>query len=135
MQLVQQFEQLWSSATVPPDVFSFLRQQNTADSDGWLAVLLADQHRRWLTARPLTVEDYLAGLPNLPGNVDWKLQLAIGERCQETIPSHRANPRQAAIARLRKRLNPPLHRREVALFERLGQPRTDRIQINIRGTR
>ncbi|HUG67594.1 MAG TPA: hypothetical protein VMM76_07575 [Pirellulaceae bacterium] len=57
------------------------------------------------------------------------------QRCQETIPRHRANLRQVAIARLRKRLNPPLHRREVALLERLGQRRTDRIQINIRGTR
>ena len=78
MHLVRQFEQLWNSASAPPDVLSFLKQQHTADSDELLAVLRADQQRRWLTGRPLRVEDYLAGLPELPGNVDWQLHLAIG---------------------------------------------------------
>ncbi len=79
MELVRKFEQLWNSATAPPDVFSFLRLQGASDSDHVLAVLLTDQQRRWLTDKPLRVEDYLAGLPDLPANVDWKLQLAIGE--------------------------------------------------------
>lgn len=79
MPLVQQFEQLWNSASSPPDVFSFLKQWRSVDSDQWLKVLLADQQRRWATDIPLKVEDYLAGLPDLPGNVDWKLQLAVGE--------------------------------------------------------
>jgi len=78
MPLVQQFEQLWDSAAVPPDVFSFLKQQ-PVDSQQWLAVLLADQQRRWATHSPWKVEDYLLGLPDLPGNVDWKQELAIGE--------------------------------------------------------
>ncbi len=77
--LVQEFEQLWNSADAPPDVWGFLQQQTTVDSDQWLAVLLSDQRRRWLTDSPLKVEDYLAGLPDLPEGVDWKLQLAIGE--------------------------------------------------------
>ncbi len=79
MPLVRQFEQLWNSAADPPDVFSFLKQQDSAESDQWLGVLQTDQRHRWVTDKPLTVEDYLAGLPNLPGNVDWKLELAIGE--------------------------------------------------------
>jgi serine/threonine protein kinase/formylglycine-generating enzyme required for sulfatase activity len=79
MPLVLEFEQLWDAATLPPDVFAFLKQQQPADSQQWLAILLADQQRRWKTDRPWMVEDYLTGLPDLPGNVDWKLQLAIGE--------------------------------------------------------
>ena len=79
MHLAQEFEQLWDSADAPPDVLGFLQQQTTVDSDQWLAVLLSDQKRRWLTDNPLQVEDYLAGLPDLPEDVDWKLQLAIGE--------------------------------------------------------
>ena len=79
MSIVRRFEQLWNSAETPPDVFAFLKQQNVADPDQWLAVLLSHPKKRWETNRPLTVEEYLAGLPNLPGNVDWKLQLAIGE--------------------------------------------------------
>ncbi|MEO2013901.1 MAG: serine/threonine-protein kinase, partial [Fuerstiella sp.] len=70
---------LWDSADAPPDVLGFLQQQTTVDSDQWLAVLLSDQKRRWLTENPLQVEDYLVGLPDLPEDVDWKLQLAIGE--------------------------------------------------------
>ncbi len=79
MPLVREFEQLWKSSAMPPDVFAFLRQQGLNDSDQVMAVLLSDQQRRWATDRPLRVEDYLASLPDLAGNVDWKLQLAIGE--------------------------------------------------------
>ena len=79
MHLAQEFEQLWDSGDAPPDVLGFLQQQTTVDSDQWLAVLLSDQKRRWLTDGPLRVEDYLVGLPDLPEDVDWKLQLAIGE--------------------------------------------------------
>ena len=79
VELLPKFVSLWQSSDSPPDVFGFLRQQGTSDSDHVLAVLLSDQQRRWLTDKPLRVEDYLAGLPDLPANVDWKLQLAIGE--------------------------------------------------------
>ena len=79
MHLVEEFDQLWDSADAPPDLPSFLQQQTTVDSEQWLAVLLSDQKRRWLTSSPLRVEDYLASLPDLPGGVDWKLQLAVGE--------------------------------------------------------
>ncbi|MDG2129937.1 MAG: hypothetical protein P8K08_18205, partial [Fuerstiella sp.] len=79
MHLAQEFEQLWDSGDTPPDVLGFLQQQKSVDSGQWLAVLLSDQKRRWLTDGPLRVEDYLAGLPDLPEDVDWKLQLAVGE--------------------------------------------------------
>jgi len=60
MPLAQQFEQLWDSAAVPPDIFSFLKQQKPADSQQWLAVLLADQLRRWKTDSPWTRAEYEA---------------------------------------------------------------------------
>ena len=79
MHLAHEFEKLWDSADALPDVVGFLQQQTTVDSGQWLAVLLSDQRRRWLTDGPLRVEDYLASLPDLPEDVDWTLQLAIGE--------------------------------------------------------
>ena len=82
MPLATLFEQLWNavnSSNPAPSVFEFLRQHGSTDSDQILAVLLFDQQRRWLTDHPLQVEDYLASLPDLPGTIDWKLQLAIGE--------------------------------------------------------
>jgi len=79
MAIVQAFEQLWNSDTSQPDVFAFLRQHGVTQSDQLLAIVLADQQRRWLNDKPLQVEDYLAGISVLPHDVDWKLQLAIGE--------------------------------------------------------
>ena len=77
--LLSTFEQHWKDCLSPPDVFSFLRQHTACDSVQILAVILSDQQRRWLTDKPLRVEDYLAGIPDLPGDFDWNLQLAIGE--------------------------------------------------------
>ncbi len=79
MELVRQYEQLWNSGEPSPDVFAFLQQHGLADAGQVLAVLVCDQQRRWRTANALLVEDYLARLPDLPRNIDWKLQLAIGE--------------------------------------------------------
>ncbi len=59
MPLVQQFEQLWGSNAVPPDVFAFLKQQQPVNPQQWLGILLADQQRRWATDNPWKVEDYL----------------------------------------------------------------------------
>jgi len=79
MEPLPQFKHLWDSSSSPPDVFAFLGQSGIADSQQILAVLLADQQRRWQTDNPLQVEDYLAGFSDLPADIDWKLQLAIGE--------------------------------------------------------
>ena len=82
---VQQFEQLWKSSGVPPDVFGYLCEHNIAESDLWLALLRIDQQYHWQTDQPLKVEDYLKKLsgldtlPSGPAGIDWKLQLAIGE--------------------------------------------------------
>ena len=82
---VQQFEQLWKSSDVPPDVFGYLCEHNIAESDLWLALLRIDQQYHWQTDQPLKVEDYLKKLSGLdtlpygPAGIDWKLQLAIGE--------------------------------------------------------
>lgn len=46
---VQQFEQLWKSSDVPPDVFGYLREHGIAECDQWLAVLKIDQQYRWQT--------------------------------------------------------------------------------------
>jgi serine/threonine protein kinase len=82
---VQQFEQLWKSSEVPPDVFGYLCEHNIAESDLWLGLLRIDQQYHWQTDQPLKVEDYLKKLsgldtlPSGPAGIDWKLQLAIGE--------------------------------------------------------
>ena len=82
---VQQFEQLWKSSGVPPDVFGYLCEHNIAESDLWLALLRIDQQYHWQTDQPVKVEDYLKKLsgldtlPSGPAGIDWKLQLAIGE--------------------------------------------------------
>ena len=79
VELANEFDALWTSSDSPPDVFAFLDRHADSGSDERIAVLLQDQLRRWLTSQPLKVEDYLAQLPELVGNPDSKLQLAIGE--------------------------------------------------------
>jgi eukaryotic-like serine/threonine-protein kinase len=79
MELVRQFEHLWNSTDSAPDVGAFVKQHTSSDSAEILDVLLLDQQQRWRTEQPIRVERYLALLPDLPGDLDWKLQLAIGE--------------------------------------------------------
>src|SRR5436309_192984 len=79
VELANEFAVLWESSDSPPDVFAFLQQHSDASSPDKQSVLLYDQQRRWHTARPLKVEDYLAHLPNLTADPDLKLQLAVGE--------------------------------------------------------
>lgn len=74
-----QYRALWEPGNPPPDVFAFLAQCGDLNPAQQLAVLLADQPRRWQTDRALTVEEYLARLPDLAGDPDIKLQLAVGE--------------------------------------------------------
>src|SRR5262245_25359676 len=77
--LAQQFESLWESSGAPPDVFTFLEENATANASDKLAVVVRDQLRRWRTDQPLHVEDYLAKLPELNADPDAKLRLAVGE--------------------------------------------------------
>lgn len=50
-----------------------------ADQQQLVQALNEDQRRRWQTAWPLRVEEYLAALPWLPAGVDWVRELAMGE--------------------------------------------------------
>ncbi len=77
--LPDEFEALWESGDGPPDVFAFLEQHPHYDTSKKLGVVLRDQQRRWRSDRPLTVEDYLARLPDVASEPDSKLLLAIGE--------------------------------------------------------
>ncbi len=70
MELVEVYERLWNSTESAPDIVSFVRQHPDAVSEQVLAVLTCDQRRRWTTTQPLLVEDYLARLPELSGDVD-----------------------------------------------------------------
>ncbi|MCO6045291.1 protein kinase [Aeoliella sp. ICT_H6.2] len=77
--LVSQYCALWDSAGTPPDVFAFLQEFAEHDKSEKLLVLLHDQKRRWQRGKPLLVEDYLKGLPDLDTDPDIKLQLAEAE--------------------------------------------------------
>ena len=77
--LVAQYCALWDSAGTPPDVFAFLQEFAEHDKSEKLLVLLHDQKRRWQRGKPLLVEDYLKGLPDLDTDPDIKLQLAEAE--------------------------------------------------------
>jgi serine/threonine protein kinase/formylglycine-generating enzyme required for sulfatase activity len=77
--LPDEFEALWESGDPPPDVFAYLERHPDYDASKKLSVVLHDQQRRWRGGRPLTVEDYLARLPDLASEPDSKLLLAIGE--------------------------------------------------------
>ncbi len=79
MSLETSYRALWSSSESPPDIVRFLNEHQLAEPQQFLAVLRIDQEYRWLSERPLRVEDYLLALPDLPAGIDWKLQLAIGE--------------------------------------------------------
>ncbi len=91
MALVREFEQLWNSDASQPDVFAFVRQHCVTQADQLLTIVLADQQRRWLTDKPLKVEDYLAGLPDLATHTEMVLELTTHEfqcrRSGETWPS------------------------------------------------
>ncbi len=82
---------LWRSGNPPPDVFAFLAQCGDLKPTEQLAVLLADQLRRWQTDQTLRVEEYTARLPDLAGDPDIKLRLAVGEflarQSAGTLPS------------------------------------------------
>jgi len=84
------FKTRWQTGTAP-DVFAFLSEHRVTDAQSMLAILLVDQQHRWLTDRPLRVEDYFADLPDLAAVHDVRLQLAVGEfqarQQAETKPS------------------------------------------------
>lgn len=89
--LVEEFKMLWESEDGSPDVFAFLSDHRECDQSDQVEVLLHDQRRRWQTDAPLKVEDYLRELPDLAGDSECKLQLALGEfqvrLTGDTIPS------------------------------------------------
>jgi len=82
MSLLREFELLWkaeSSREIEPDVIAFVRDSHTSDPVTILRVLQLDQRYRWQSNHPLMVEDYLSQLSSLPPDIDWQLQLALGE--------------------------------------------------------
>ncbi|WP_166831862.1 serine/threonine-protein kinase, partial [Thalassoroseus pseudoceratinae] len=77
--LAERFQVLWNQHQSAPDVFAFLEQHSELDREGQLAVLRVDQQHRWRTEQSLTVEEYLARLPDLAGDLECKAELAVGE--------------------------------------------------------
>ena len=82
---------LWEPGDPPPDLFAFLTQCGDLNPAQQLAVLLADQPRRWQTEQALTVEDYLARLPDLAERP--RRQAATGDRGIPARQSSRHVPR------------------------------------------
>ncbi|MBX3444034.1 MAG: SUMF1/EgtB/PvdO family nonheme iron enzyme [Planctomyces sp.] len=76
---VERIRALWAAGDGPPDVFSVLAETPDLDTEAVAQALLCDQQRRWQSNRPLTVEDYLAGLPERYRDQDLRMQLALGE--------------------------------------------------------
>ena len=84
MELAQRFEQLWDAAVDPPDLMQFIRRNAIASSMELLTIVRIDQQRRWRSAVPWSVEDYLEKLPQLlalstAGGSDTRQQLLMGE--------------------------------------------------------
>jgi serine/threonine protein kinase/formylglycine-generating enzyme required for sulfatase activity len=77
--LAHELAALWESNGSPPDLFLFLEQHADTGIQQKLDLLLCDQTHRWHTDQPLSVEDYLARLPELAADRAVKLQLAVGE--------------------------------------------------------
>ncbi|MFM7056879.1 MAG: hypothetical protein ACKO2P_08140, partial [Planctomycetota bacterium] len=83
--LAAELERLWASGNQPPDLVSWWSSLSTATAPNppspheLLQALTLDQQRRWQTAAPWLVEDYLARLPSLPAGIPWTLELAISE--------------------------------------------------------
>lgn len=76
--IVQEFESLWQSGS-RPDVFTYLAEFPSAPIPDRLAVVRCDQSHRWKTSHPLTVENYLAELPDMANHPGALLDLATGE--------------------------------------------------------
>jgi hypothetical protein len=77
--LAGEFAALLEANAAPPVVFAFLAERSGASLAEKVAVVLADQERRWTSDRPHTVEEYLDRLPDLAADREAKLELVVGE--------------------------------------------------------
>ena len=75
---VKQFEDQWSNADAPPDVFSFVANANIKDKRQLADILLCDQYQRWKTGNGIPVEEYFDGCPQLDDEA-LKLELIAEE--------------------------------------------------------
>jgi len=88
-QLAAEFAALWDADREAPDVWAFLEDRPSATPADVLEVLLADQRARFRAGCPLLAEEYLARLPELATDREWKLDLVYGEyraACQFSKP-------------------------------------------------
>jgi len=127
--LTEEWESLWDSGDLPPDLVSFVEQHAASAEDDLVAVVLLDQKRRWKTDSPLKVEDYLSVIPGLADHADSQLQLAVGEfqarQESDTVPNIREfTERFGEIRDL-------LHKRLLELTDEtlLYDPQTDCLRI------
>jgi serine/threonine protein kinase/formylglycine-generating enzyme required for sulfatase activity len=71
--------QLWTHSTTPPDLQLWLPAAIALPPHELLAELRFDQQRRWNTPHPFLAEDYLRLLQSPPPQLDWELELIVGE--------------------------------------------------------
>ena len=80
MLAVSELESLWSKGSSPPDLVRWWTAvAATISPEETLQALKLDQRYRWQSAEPWLAETYLQALPGLPVEMDWRLELAIGE--------------------------------------------------------
>lgn len=80
MTLAAQLERLWlESPTNAPDIRHVFDGKSTVTSEDILTVLRLDQEYRWKTGQPFLVEDYLKFFSWLPQDVNWRVELLLGE--------------------------------------------------------
>ena len=78
--LVKQVRELWRSADGVPDINVWLSSAvSSFDCAELLAAVRWDQRRRWHSADPWVVEDYLQCGTELPAETDWRFELACTE--------------------------------------------------------
>jgi len=75
--LLNQFEQLLIEG--PADVFEFISSNPDSSHEEQLAVVLLDQKKRWQSAAPKLVEEYLRQLPHLANLPKAVVTLAAAE--------------------------------------------------------
>ena len=78
--LVQQFDQLWTSEeSVDLGEFFSGSGEHKNRVAQWKEIVLLDQHHRWQRGRPMPIDNYLERFPNLAEDRGWLIELLLEE--------------------------------------------------------
>ena len=73
------FAAMWSENQSPPDIFSFIQQNNSLDHSAKLSICIVDQSCRWEAGVNLPVESYFHNIPLLEKDENSSLKLIIND--------------------------------------------------------